>query len=98
MNTMKMPGFTAENSLYGGSSSYAAKATFGTASMAFGSSTQITPAAFGRLNNLFPTIRCCSSDGHYCASFRYPPWLKCSCSNGFDGEPILYCDPPVAHQ
>jgi len=98
MNTINMPGFTAENSLYVSSDGYPTKTNFGATGTAFGSFAQVTAAAFGRFNNPFPTIRCCSADRHYYASFHYRPGSKCSCSHGFDGEPILYCNPPVAHQ
>jgi hypothetical protein len=90
---MNIPGFTAASSLDPTTGLYRGTAGFGGSGMGELSMQQFRSSFAG---GLFGTpLTCCSADGHFCRTRRLPPFERCKCGHGFDGEPLFICSSPV---
>jgi hypothetical protein len=93
MNTVNIPGFTAESSLGPTKGIYRGKNGFGGSVMGQLSMQQLRGSFFGE--RVGTRLTCCSADFHFCTTRNVFPFERCKCGHDFDGFPIFICQPPV---
>lgn len=97
MNTMNIPGFTAEASLGPTIGIYRRKAVFGGVRMGEVSMQQFGASSF--LGRFGETMRCCGYSTwlhrFVCTMRIVLPLEQCECQQDFFGHPLIICSSPV---